>query len=206
MERKYNVYKIICLLNQKVYIGYTKHNIQYRFRQHVNKSKYNEVNKFLNAIRYYGSDNFKIELLISVDNKEDALNNEVHLIKEYNSIEDGYNTRKGGNDGSTGQKKGYIFSEDHKKNISLNHHDTNGEKNPFYGKKHTEESKKKISKNHAKVTWFGGRTGGSFKEGKEHPNSKPITINGVLYDSISLACKSLNLHRRKIMKLTDNIN
>jgi group I intron endonuclease len=191
MENRYNIYKITCLINQKVYIGYTKHNIQYRFKQHINKSKYNEVNKFLNAIRYYGSENFKIELLISVTNKED-------------SIKNGYNTSKGGTDGSSGQKKGYVFSEEHKKNISLNHHDVNGEKNPFYGRKHTEESRKKISQNHAKVPWFGGKTNGSFKEGKEHPNSKPIIINGVLYDSISSACKSLNLHRRKIMKLTDN--
>jgi group I intron endonuclease len=204
MEIKYNVYKIICLLNHKVYIGYTKHNIYYRFRQHINKSKYNHVNKFLNAIRYYGVENFRIELLISVSGKEDALKNEIQFIKEHNSIENGYNTRKGGNDGSTGQKKGYVFSEEHKKNISLNHHDTNGEKNPFYGKTHTEESRKKISKNHAKVPWLGGKTSGSFKQGKEHPNSKQITINGVLYESISLACKSLNLHRRKIMKLSNN--
>lgn len=204
MERKYSVYKITCLINKKIYIGYTKHSIQHRFKQHINKSKYNVINKFLNAIRYYGGENFRVELLISVNNKEDALKNEVRFINEYNSIKNGYNTSKGGTDGSTGQKKGYILSERHKKNISLNHHDIKGERNPFYGKKHTEESRKKISQNHSKVTWLGGKTNGSFKEGKEHPNSKQITINGVLYDSISIACKSLNLHRRKIMKLSDN--
>jgi group I intron endonuclease len=204
MERKYNVYKITCLLNNKVYIGYTKHDIHRRFKQHINKSKYNLVNKFLNGIRYYGSENFKIELLISVNNKDVALKNEIRLIKEHNSIDDGYNTREGGNCGSDQQKKDYIFTEKHKKNISLNHHNTKGEKNPFYGKKHTEESRKKISQNHAKVPWFGGKTNGSFKEGKEHPNSKSITINGILYDSISSACKSLNLHRRKVMELTNN--
>ena len=145
MERKYSVYTITCLINKKIYIGYTKHSIQHRFKQHINKSKYNVINKFLNAIRYYGSENFRVELLISVNNKEDALKNEVRFINEYNSIKNGYNTSKGGTDGSTGQKKGYILSEGHKKNISLNHHDIKGERNPFYGKKHTEESKKKLS-------------------------------------------------------------
>ena len=160
MERKYSVYTITCLINKKIYIGYTKHSIQHRFKQHINKSKYNVINKFLNSIRYYGSENFRVELLISVNNKEDALKNEVRFINEYNSIKNGYNTSKGGTDGSTGQKKGYILSEGHKKNISLNHHDIKGERNPFYGKKHTEESRQKISQNHSKVTWLGGKTNG----------------------------------------------
>lgn len=40
---------------------------------------------------------------------------------------------------------GRVFSEDHKKNISLNHADTLGENNPFFGKKHSDETKKLMS-------------------------------------------------------------
>ncbi|MCU5330688.1 NUMOD3 domain-containing DNA-binding protein [Bacillus wiedmannii] len=37
-------------------------------------------------------------------------------------------------------------SEEAKQNMSVNHADVNGENNPMYGKKFTEEHKKKISK------------------------------------------------------------
>lgn len=40
---------------------------------------------------------------------------------------------------------GRTLSDEHKKNISLNHADVSGENNPFFGKKHTEEKKKLMS-------------------------------------------------------------
>lgn len=53
-------------------------------------------------------------------------------------------------------KKGVPFSEEHKKNMSKSHKGLlAGEKNPFYGKKHTKEVKKKISGEnsvHSKLT------------------------------------------------------
>jgi len=48
-------------------------------------------------------------------------------------------------------------------NISKNHHDISGDKNPSFGKK----------------------TSGSFKEGKEHPFAIPIIIDGILYESMN---------------------
>jgi group I intron endonuclease len=45
--------------------------------------------------------------------------------------------------------KGRQFSEEHKKAISENHHDVTGENNPMYGKKHKEESRKKMSEIHS---------------------------------------------------------
>jgi len=41
--------------------------------------------------------------------------------------------------------KGHNFSETHRKNISLNHHDITGNKNPFYGKHHTAKTRKILS-------------------------------------------------------------
>lgn len=37
-----------------------------------------------------------------------------------------------------------IFTEEHKRNISLNHADFSGINNPFYGKTHSEETKQKL--------------------------------------------------------------
>jgi len=39
---------------------------------------------------------------------------------------------------------GRVFSEEHKKNIKKNHAHLYGESNPFYGRNHTEETKKKL--------------------------------------------------------------
>lgn len=43
-------------------------------------------------------------------------------------------------------QKGKVFSEEHRENLKKNHADISGEKNPFYKKKHSDETKNKISK------------------------------------------------------------
>ena len=40
----------------------------------------------------------------------------------------------------------------------------------------------------------------SFKEGKEHPRSQQITINGIEYGSLTLAAKALKMTRQKLKK------
>lgn len=47
--------------------------------------------------------------------------------------------------GKPNGRKGIPLSEEHKQKISLNHADVLGEKNSFYGKTHSEETRKKIS-------------------------------------------------------------
>lgn len=42
-------------------------------------------------------------------------------------------------------QKGKVFSEEHRENLKKNHADISGEKNPFYKKKHSDETKNKIS-------------------------------------------------------------
>lgn len=217
----YTVYKITCLANKKLYIGYTKNKINYRLAQHFKAAFKNTKtsNKFHNAIKKYGKINFVIETLETFSDKNEALLCEINTIKFLNSINDGYNTLTGGDCGpetfgplSTEHKqkisealKGRIFTNEHKKNISKNHHDVKGENNPFYGKKHTDEAKEKISKNHHDINgknnpMYGKKPPCSFKSGSEHPRSQPITINGILYESLSIASKALNLHITTIKK------
>lgn len=40
----------------------------------------------------------------------------------------------------------------------------------------------------------------SFKSGSEHPNSKSVTIDGVTYESLSSASKTLKISRETIKK------
>ncbi len=46
-------------------------------------------------------------------------------------------------------KKGSVCSEEHKRKISIA---TKGERNPFFGKKHSEKTRKRMSENHADFT------------------------------------------------------
>ena len=72
--KKYKVgyiYKITCLINNKVYIGQTIRTIEDRWIKHQRESiggKYQLDTKFARALRKYGVDNFKIELLETLTN------------------------------------------------------------------------------------------------------------------------------------------
>jgi hypothetical protein len=49
---------------------------------------------------------------------------------------------------------GRIFSDNHKKNISLNHDDRSGNNNTFFGKTHSEESKRKMKESRKNFKWI----------------------------------------------------
>lgn len=76
------------------------------------------------------------------------------------------------------------------------------ENNPFKGKHHTDETKRKISNRpykHGKDHHlFGKVLPSAFKSGKDHPRSKQITINGIEYGSYNEACKLLQITRGKL--------
>lgn len=55
---------------------------------------------------------------------------------------------------------GRTISEEHKKNISKNHADSSGDKNPFYGKKHSAEAKAKMKESRAGLKWIHNTTTG----------------------------------------------
>jgi len=197
---KYTVYKITCLINNKVYIGFTKKTAEKRLKEHFLRSTQNKNNKFSRAILKYGKINFKTEVIFTTYNKVEALEKEIYYIKLYNSLKKGYNSNEGGAEG-----KNRIVSDKTKKLISLNHADVSGDKNPFYNKKHTTETKLKI-KNRVyqkgeKHHFYGKKIKTSFKSGKEHPKSQSIIINGVEYGSLSLAAKALGTYRQKIKEL-----
>lgn len=48
---------------------------------------------------------------------------------------------------------GRVLSEEHKKNISKNHADLSGDKNPFFGKRHSEAAKAKMKQHRKNLKW-----------------------------------------------------
>ena len=93
----YKIYKITCLINGKVYIGYTSQTLKERFSQHVctsNKTK--GLCKMQRAILKHKKENFKIELVEECDTLEQAALQEEFWISNLNSYEEGYNSTTGG--------------------------------------------------------------------------------------------------------------
>lgn len=95
------IYKVENIINHKCYIGQSVQ-IEKRFKQH--KNNYDNKNEriydsyFYRAIRKYGIDNFKFEILELCDQSE--LNDrEAFWIKKFDSYKNGYNETLGG-DGS----------------------------------------------------------------------------------------------------------
>ena len=56
------------------------------------------------------------------------------------------------NKGKPSNRKGKQLSDETRRKISLNHCDCSGEKNPFYGKHHSEEIKKKLSESKKNIS------------------------------------------------------
>lgn len=148
----YCVYKHTCP-NGKIYIGITSQKVERRWN---NGNGYKQNEYFTNAIRKYGWENIKHDILFTNLTKYQAEEKEIELINQYksNQKEFGYNILDGGNasDGlsqesiqkmSLSQKKLWQ-NEEYKKHMRDVHK----------GKKATEETKKKMSLSNNKY-WLG---------------------------------------------------
>lgn len=85
------------MINNKAYIGYAR-NIEDRFATHKSRAFYEnkEYEKTLyRAFRKYGLENFKFEVLLECE-VEALANNEILLIKKYDTYKNGYNETEGG--------------------------------------------------------------------------------------------------------------
>lgn len=97
------IYKITNTVNGKVYIGQSIRPIEKRFQRHINDAVNNVLDThFARAIRTYGEDNFKLELIETCNTQEELNLREQYWIRHYDSIHNGYNEtdalyKRGGN-------------------------------------------------------------------------------------------------------------
>lgn len=127
----------------KVYIGITCKPPDVRFE---NGRGYGKKTIFGKAIRHYGWRSFNSEILYENLSETTAKQKEKELILQYKSTDRrfGYNMSLGG-DGTPGVMKTKEQKQFMRERMS-------GERNPFYGRKHTEETKKKIITNRLYLT------------------------------------------------------
>jgi hypothetical protein len=138
----YSIYRVTNNINRKVYIGFTSTTLSGRRADHkFNALRQKEINKFYNAIRKYGWDNFSWDIIyqamepVSMNDSHTLTVMENHFIDEYDSIKNGYNTLPGGGKfpvmrGSDHPLYGIGHSDETKKLLRLNHHDVSGANNP----------------------------------------------------------------------------
>lgn len=170
----FTIYKATNIKTGKVYVGFDS---KWPNRKAVHKSAYKKGDtKFYRSIRKYGWDNFVWESIYESPDKKHTLNEmESFFIEQYDSYSNGYNSTKGG-DGVFG----LVLSEDAKKAISEKNKvpkpdsgnrvtDRSGANNPNYGKpgtfkgkKHTEETLKKLRQP---------------KKDKSHMENRPFSSN-----------------------------
>lgn len=122
--------------SNKVYIGITSQKPKTRWG---NGRNYSSNEYFYRAIKKYGWDNFKHEILFSNLSLKEAKAKEIELIAFYDSTnpEKGYNITSGGESGN-----GYHHTEMAKQKIR---EAMKRRPSPMKGKKHSEEVKRRIS-------------------------------------------------------------
>lgn len=115
------IYKTTNLCNGKIYIG------QKKSTKFLGESYLGSGVAFLQAVKKYGKDSFSVELIEECESAVKLNEREIHWIAEYNATDPaiGYNISTGG--GITCLP---------------------GEKNPFYHKHHTEETRQKMRDAH----------------------------------------------------------
>lgn len=138
------VYKITNQHNNKSYIGWTSQPLANRWSQHKKLAQKNQDNRpFYNALRKHGTECWTIEIIESVEDKSQAKQKEIEYIELYQTYSTGYNATRGG-DGNNDIKMSAESNQ--ARSIALKGKAKNY--NRMAGKKHTEESRKKISLAH----------------------------------------------------------
>lgn len=124
---KGKIYKITNTINGLVYIGCTVNSLKKRFYEHIYRcEKTDYKSKLYNAIKKYGIDNFKIELVEECD-LSCIYENEKKYIDLYDSYHNGLNSTFGG-EGCIG----YKHSPEIRKKISMSTKNGNSHKGKTY--------------------------------------------------------------------------
>jgi group I intron endonuclease len=139
------IYKATNTVNGKIYIGQTVRRLSYRRKIHIRNAFVDKSNTYFHrSIRKHGRENFVWEIIEYCNSADEMNDMEFHYIKQYNSFKPGgYNMTYGG-DGTSG----YNVSEETKKKIGKKAKDRlkNPKNNPMYGKELTVEHRSNISK------------------------------------------------------------
>ena len=219
-EKKHNYfYKTINLINGKYYYGiHSTNNLEDGYMGSGNLIK--------TAIKKYGKENFKKEIIADYPTRKEASDHEKMVVTvELIELDECYNLKSGGDNENThcaeikkrlsvintGKtlstetrnrmslfQKGRIKTEIHRKRISEG---LLGNNHPMFGKSPTEETRKKMSESHS------GEKNHCFGKFNCDPRSKKCKIMEIVYVSVAEASRQLNIKagiiRYRILSISD---
>ncbi|WP_367756131.1 NUMOD1 domain-containing DNA-binding protein [Flavobacterium sp. WC2430] len=90
------IYKVVNTITEEVYIGSTSKSIEERKQDHLQKASKKVGSYFQEAIGTYGPEAFTWEEIDTASTNDELALKERKYIFEYNSVEDGYNSDRGG--------------------------------------------------------------------------------------------------------------
>ena len=214
VTRQRNTFKVYMHVNKyngRKYIGITCEDVHSRWR---GGKAYKVNGHFKNAIEKYGWEE-GFEHLILFDNltQQEAMDKEVELIAKYKNTPEGvYNLTDGGEHYRQTPESIAKMKETKKRNLTPERlqiiklaaqaRDFNGEKNPFYGKTHTTETKQHLSAVHWSKTnpnkFY--RCVKEERMGENNPNSKKVVrlYDGKIYNCIKDCLIDNNVSRELV--------
>lgn len=188
------IYTFTNKINGKQYVGQTIRELEERFKEH--KRKPSILNS---ALKKYGDNNFDLKVVDSAKTIEELNQKEVEWIQKLGCVEPfGYNLCYGG-----GNTMGYNHKSEAKQKMSATKKmkgSAKGEKNHFYGKVHTLETKEKM-----KEAWRTKRE--MTEEMKEklrlvHPKQSVINLTtGEIFESIKQASEKYDIEATHISRV-----
>lgn len=163
------IYGLKCpIRNEIVYVGQTHNDLKIRLTKHLsntrtkikNKKSFNKKDYWIKKLIRMGIET-QIEIILIEECDISIIDDrEIYWISEYKKYDFNKNLAIGGS-----VNRGHRWSDEARENISKIRKGKNiGEKHPFYGKKHDEETKKLISE---KLKEFYSEHEANFK-GKKH--------------------------------------
>jgi len=177
------IYKTTNLINEKIYIGLDR----------KNDPKYLGSGLLLNkAIKKYGIENFKKEILEYCKNEEELNKREKYWIKKLDSQNTiiGYNIAYGGEGGDT-----YTYNPNLKEIKEKISNSIKGKNHPCFGKKHTMELKKKMGEKNK---------GNKYREGKSHSNETKDKLSKSLKGKIPWNKGKKNVYSKETIEKMRN--
>lgn len=92
----YYVYKITNSINNKVYVGRTIRSIEQRYKEHLQSLENGDTRHLYSAMRKYGANNFKIELIEECSTLDEMIEKEAYYCELLEAYTKGYNMTTAG--------------------------------------------------------------------------------------------------------------
>jgi len=170
------IYLATNIVNDKKYIGFTSKEFRKRKFQHKQFAlKRNSSFAFHQAIRNYGWDKFKWEIIYESWDDEHCLTiMEPHFIIKYDTFgQNGYNMDKGGRKGMLGLKRKPLTTEQkHNVSVGTKSKSLKGKNHPMYGTKANEQFLKS-----AKTSMLGKKHSNETKKRQSESRKKYLKEN-----------------------------